>query len=56
VSYLATAAQGSVAVALTASGSATASQLYAPYGATRYSSGTMPTDYGYTGQRADAAP
>lgn len=40
---------------LSASGSATASVLYAPYGAVRYSSGTMPTSYGFTGQRADAA-
>jgi len=28
--------------------------LFAPYGAGRYSSGTMPTSYGFTGQRADA--
>lgn len=40
---------------LNASGSAAASLLYAPYGAPRYSSGTMPTDYGFTGQHADAA-
>jgi hypothetical protein len=53
-SSLATTAQGSVAVALNSSGSATASQLYAPYGATRYASGTMPTDYGYTSQRAES--
>jgi RHS repeat-associated protein len=36
------------------SGSAQASQLYAPYGSLRYSQGTMPTDYGFTGQRSDA--
>jgi hypothetical protein len=53
-SYLATTAQGSVAAALSGSGTTSAAQLYAPYGTTRYSSGTMPTDYGYTGQRADA--
>ncbi|HEX9035728.1 MAG TPA: hypothetical protein VF808_01930 [Ktedonobacterales bacterium] len=29
-------------------------QLYAPYGGLRYSSGTMPTAKGFTGQRADA--
>ena len=33
----------------------TAAQLYAPYGGLRYSSGTMPTAKGFTGQRADAA-
>src|SRR5262249_50399120 len=40
-------------VTLSSVGSATASVLYAPYGGTRYSSGTMPTSYGFTGQRAD---
>jgi hypothetical protein len=55
VSYLATTVQGSIAAALSASGTTTAAQLYAPYGTSRFSSGTMPTDYGYTGQRADAA-
>jgi hypothetical protein len=50
-----TTAQGSVAAALNTSGTTTAAQFYAPYGASRYSSGTMPTDEGYTGQRADAA-
>jgi RHS repeat-associated protein len=54
VSYLATTAQGSVAAALNGSGATTAAQLYAPYGASRYASGTMSTDYGYTGQRADS--
>jgi RHS repeat-associated protein len=53
-SYLASDALGSAAVALNASGSVKASSLYAPYGGTRYSNGTMPTDYGFTGQRADA--
>jgi RHS repeat-associated protein len=32
-----------------------AAQLDAPYGGVRYSSGTMPTDYGFTGQRSDAS-
>ena len=40
-------------MSLSASGSAQASQLYAPYGSLRYSQGTMPTDYGFTGQRND---
>jgi RHS repeat-associated protein len=33
----------------------TAAQLYGPYGGVRYSSGTMPTAKGFTGQRADAS-
>ncbi len=32
-----------------------ATQLYGPYGAVRYQSGTLPTDHGFTGQRSDAA-
>jgi RHS repeat-associated protein len=55
LSYLASDLLGSATVALDGSGTPTASQLYAPYGSTRYSNGTMPTDYGFTGQRADAA-
>jgi RHS repeat-associated protein len=55
VSYLASDRLGSAVVALNTSGSATASLLYAPYGGTRYSNGTMPTDYGFTGQHADGA-
>jgi RHS repeat-associated protein len=45
---------GSATVALDGSGTPSASQLYTPYGGTRYGNGTMPTDYGFTGQRADA--
>jgi hypothetical protein len=52
-SFLATTAQGSVAAALGASGTTAATQLYAPYGTSRHSSSTMPTDYGSTGQPAD---
>jgi RHS repeat-associated protein len=55
VSYLASDALGTVEVALDASGTTTAATLDAPYGGTRYNSGTMPTDYGYTGQHSDAA-
>lgn len=40
-------------MALNASGSVTASLLSAPYGGTLYRNGIMPTDYGFTGQRAD---
>ena len=54
VSYLVADGLGSATVALTASGGALASQLYTPYGAVRYANGTMPTAYGFTGQRADA--
>jgi RHS repeat-associated protein len=54
-SYLAGDGLGSTSVVLGAGGSATAAQLFAPYGGVRYSSGTMPTTYGFTGQRVDAA-
>lgn len=54
LSYLATDLLGSSNIALDDSGVATASQLYTPYGTTRYTSGAMPTDYGFTGQRADS--
>jgi len=53
-SYLASDGLGSANVTLNGSGAATASMLYAPYGSARYSSGTMPTDYGFTGQHADS--
>jgi RHS repeat-associated protein len=46
---------GSVSEALSSSGTVTAAQLYGPYGGTRYSSGTMPTAKGFSGQRADAS-
>ena len=57
LSYLATTYHGSVVEALDRTGNVgvTASQLYAPYGGVRYSNGSMPTDYGYTGQRTDAS-
>ena len=53
LSYLASDGLSSVSEALSASGTATSQQLFAPYGATRCSSGTMPTAKGFTGQRAD---
>jgi RHS repeat-associated protein len=53
-SYLASDVLGSTSVALSASGGSTASQLFTPYGGVRYSSGVVPTDYGFTGQRVDA--
>src|SRR5262249_46799981 len=54
-SYLASDARGSANLVLAATGGAVASQLFAPYGTTRYASGTVPTAFGFTGQRADAA-
>ncbi len=54
-SYLGSDVLGSTAVALNAAGQLTAAQLYGPYGNVRYSSGTMPTDIGFTGQRGDSA-
>ncbi len=55
VSYLGNDALGSADVALdSSSGNTTAAQLSAPYGTVRYSSGTMPTDYGFTGQHSDS--
>ncbi len=53
LSYLVKNGLGSVTEALTTSGTVQASQLYAPYGGMRYSSGTMSTSYGFTGQRQE---
>jgi RHS repeat-associated protein len=55
VSYLGADTLGSATLALSSTGTVQAAQLYAPYGGGRYASGTMPTDYGFTGQHADAA-
>jgi len=41
-------------VALKDDGTTQAAQLFAPYGAVRHSSGTMPTTYNFTGQRLDS--
>ena len=55
ISYLASDGLGSVTAAFDGSGNLEAAQLYLPYGeGTRYSTGSMPTTRGYTGQRADA--
>ncbi len=35
-------------------GASTSTQTYYPYGAIKTSSGTVPTDYGFTGQKRDA--
>jgi hypothetical protein len=53
-SYLASDGLRSANVTLNASGNPTASLLFAPYGASRYASGGMATDYGFTGQHSDA--
>jgi RHS repeat-associated protein len=55
ISYLADDGLGSVSEALNQTGTATGSVLYGPYGSVRYTSGTMPTAKGFTGQYADAA-
>ncbi len=54
ISYLASDALGSATVAFGSNGTATASQLFTPYGSVRYSSGMMPTSFGFTGQRNDS--
>lgn len=54
-SYLTSDGLGSATLAQGASGTSQASRLYAPYGSVRYSGGTLPTDYGYTGQHSDSA-
>ncbi len=53
--YLASDGLGSVTETLNGSGTVTGSILYGPYGGIRYSSGTMPTAKGFTGQYADAS-
>jgi RHS repeat-associated protein len=55
IAYLASDGLGSVTEALNPTGTATGSILYGPYGGVRYSTGTMPTSKGFTGQYADAA-
>ena len=54
ISYLASDGLGSAEVALSSTGTVTASVLSMPYGKVRYSSGTMPGAYGFTGQQPDA--
>src|SRR5258708_24954841 len=54
LSYLLSDMLGSSTVALNSDGSGQAVQLFAPYGSVRYSGGTMPTTYNFTGQRLDS--
>ena len=52
-SYLGSDVLGSTTVALSSNGRLTAASLSMPCGMSRYLSGTMPTNYGYTGQYGD---
>ncbi len=54
LSYLLADALGSSTVALDSTGATQAVQLFAPYGMVRYSQGTMPTTYNFTGQQLDS--
>ena len=45
---------GGIALVLKSDASVQATQLYAPYGTVRYSQGSVPTTYNYTGQRLDS--
>jgi RHS repeat-associated protein len=54
LSYLLSDALGSSTVALDSTGNTQAVQLFAPYGTVRYSQGSMPTTYNFTGQRLDS--
>jgi len=47
-------ALGSQVVVLNTSGALIGSQLYGPYGPSRYSAGTLPTSIGFTGQQTDS--
>ncbi len=55
LSFLVSDHLGSAEEALDSGGHVTASRLYTPYGGSRYTSGTFPTEYGFTGYRADSA-
>jgi RHS repeat-associated protein len=54
LSYLLPDLLGSTNIALNSDGSVQAVQLFSPFGSTRYSDGTMPTPYNFTGQRLDS--
>jgi RHS repeat-associated protein len=53
--YLASDGLGSINLAVDGAGNTVSQQLFGPWGTTRYTSGTMPTTYAFTGQRADSA-
>lgn len=46
---------GSTSQVTDSAGAGLGQQRYFPFGGIRYSTGTLPTDYGFTGQRLDAA-
>jgi RHS repeat-associated protein len=54
VSYLHSDHLGSTSLTTDASGNVAARQKYLPYGQVRSTTGTLPTDIGFTGQRLDA--
>jgi RHS repeat-associated protein len=54
VTYLHSDHLGSTSLTTDAAGALLARVLYYPYGETRYTEGTLQTDYGYTGQRNEA--
>ena len=45
---------GSTSIVADAAGNKVAETRYKPWGEVRYTSGTLPTDYTYTGQRSDS--
>ncbi len=55
LSFLVSDTLGSAEEALDSGGHVTASRLYTPYGDSRYSTGTFPTDAGFTGYLSDSA-
>ncbi len=55
VSYLHGDHLGSASLATTSGGAVHSQQRYLPYGAERWHSGTLPTDYRFTGQRSEEA-
>ena len=54
VSYLLGGHLGSTSITANSSGAKIAELRYHPWGSTRYTSGTTPTSYQYTGQRKDS--
>jgi hypothetical protein len=55
VSYLLTDHLGSTSLTTNSAGVVTSEMRYTPWGETRYTSGTSPTNYRYTGQRQEVS-